>query len=200
LSGSQFCRTIGLAIGLLAVGSLSAAEQAHEQPPNIFAGTIGNSIVTLIIFALVVVILGKYAWPLVLHGLNERERRIRDALEDARREREEAERVLEQYTRQLEQARAEAAAIVDRGRRNASEASRRIQDEARQEAAAMIERARREIQAAAEAAKKEVYDVAAELAVDVAARVIRKELSPQDHKQLVEESLARMRAAETRLN
>jgi F-type H+-transporting ATPase subunit b len=199
-----FRRTLGratvVAALLLCAGSAVVAQDAHGEQPDIFAGTIGNAIVTLVIFALVVFILGKYAWPLILHGLNEREKRIRESLEDARREREEAERVLEKYTQQIEQARTEASAIVDVGRRNAQEAGRRVQEEARQEAAEMVERARREIRLAADAAKKEVYDLAAELAVDVAGRIIRKKLSPGDHKELVQESLERMKAQEPEMN
>lgn len=186
---------------LLLAGEASlAAEETHGVEPDIFAGSIGNFIITLIVFAIVIVVLGKFAWPHVLSLLNEREKRIRDSLEDAKREREEAERVLEKYTRQIEQARDEAAVIVDRGRRNAGEVGRRIQDEARQEATGMIERAKREIQLATDTAKKEVYDAAAELAVDVAGRIIRKELSAQEHKDLVDESLGRMRAEDTKLN
>jgi F-type H+-transporting ATPase subunit b len=199
-----FTRKLGRAAAVAALtvcaGSAVVAQDAHGQQPDIFAGTIGNSIVTLVIFALVVFILGKYAWPLILHGLNEREKRIRESLEDARREREEAERVLEKYTRQIEQARTEASQIVDAGRRNAQEVGRRVQEEARQEAAQMVERAKREIQLAADAAKKEVYDLTAELAVDVAGRIIRKKLSPQEHTELVEESLARMRAEDAKMN
>lgn len=168
--------------------------------PDIFAGGIGNAIVTLLVFAAVVFILGKYAWPPLMRVLAEREKTIRESLEDAKREREEAERVLEKYTRQIEQARSEASGIVDAGRRNAEEVGRRVQAQTRQEAAQMVERAKREIRLATGAAKKEVYDLAAELAVAVAGRIIRKKLSPQDHKELVQESLERMQSQEAKMN
>jgi F-type H+-transporting ATPase subunit b len=167
---------------------------AEEGGPDIFAGGIGNALVTLIVFGAVVYILGKYAWPPLMRVLAEREQSIRESLQNAKREREEAGRVLEKYTQQIEQARTEASAIVDAGRRNAADVSQRIQEEARQEGAHLIERARREIRLATDAAKKDIYDLAAELAVDVAGRIIRKELSGHDHRALVEESLARMRA------
>ena len=185
---------------LLAAAPAIAAEDAPGAEPDILEGTIGNFVITLIIFGTVILVLGKFAWPRVLNVLNEREKHIRESLEHARREREEAERVLEKYTRQIEQARVEASGIVDAGRRNAQEVGRRVQEEARQEAVQMVERAKREIQLATDAAKKEGYDLAAELAVDVAGRIIRKELSPQEHKELVEESLARMRAEDAKMN
>ena len=43
---------------LLCMSVVSAAEQPHGEQPSLFAGSLGNSIVTLIIFGLVVFILG----------------------------------------------------------------------------------------------------------------------------------------------
>jgi F-type H+-transporting ATPase subunit b len=171
-----------------------------EGEPTIFEGTIGNFLITLIIFGLVIFVLGKFAWPHLMRVLAEREQTIRESLEDAKREREEAEVLLEKYRQQIEQARVEASKIVDAGRRNGEVVGRRVQEEARREAAQMVERAKREIQLAADAAKKDVYDLSAELAVDVARRIIRKELSPEDHKDLVAESLERMRERDAKLN
>lgn len=189
-----------LAGGLTLLSAAAPALAAEGEKSDIFAGGIGNAIITLLVFGTVVFLLGKYAWPPLMRVLAEREQTIRESLEDARREREEAERVLEKYTRQIEQARVEASRIVDQGRRNAEEVARRVQDQAREEAAQMAARAKREIELATDAAKKEVYDLTAELAVDVAARIIRKKLNPQDHAELVEESLARMRAEDAKMN
>lgn len=180
-------------------GVAEQGEEVHGEP-NILAGDFGNIFFTLLIFLIVVFLLGKYAWKPVLNVLQERENTIRESLEHARREREEANRVLEKYTRQIEQARTEARGILDIGRRNAEEVRRRIQVEAREGAGQLVERAKREIRLATDAAKKEVYDLAAELAVDVAGRIIRKKLSAQDHKDLVAESLERMRAEDAKMN
>lgn len=171
-----------------------------EGEPTIFEGTIGNFLITLIIFGLVIFTLGKFAWPHLTRVLAEREQTIRESLEDAKREREQAEELLRKYQQQLELARAEATELVDAGRRNAEEVGRRVQEEARQEAAQMVERAKREIKLAADAAKADVYELTAELAVDVARRIIRKELSAADHKDLVTESLERMRQRDAKLN
>ena len=185
---------ICLAVAVPALGS------GEGESPDIFAGGIGNAIVTLIVFAAVVFILGKYGWPPLLRVLSDREKAIRDSLEQAKADREEAERVLEKYTRQIEQARNDASRIIEQGRRNAEDAARRVHDQARADAADMVTRAKREIQLATDTAKKEVYDVAAELAVDVAGRIIHKELSPADHRELVAESLARMKAEDRKLS
>ncbi len=192
-------RVLPTAMLLLVVGVAVASEQGDAEP-SIFAGSLGNSLVTLIIFGLVLFILGKFAWGPLLRVLAEREETIRESLEDAKRERNEAQQLLEKYTARIEEARAEASEIVEVGRRNGEETARRIQSEARQDAAATVERGLREIKLATDGAKKEIYDLAAELAVDVAGRIINKELSPADHKELVAESLERMRERDAKLN
>ena len=171
------------------------ASEAQEQEPSIFAGNLGNVVVTLIIFGLVIAVLGKLAWRPLLTVLNERERSIRESLETARRERQAAEEVMARYSAQLEKAREEASAIVDEGRRDGEAVRRRIHEEARGQANEIIERARREIRLATDAALKELYDHTADLAVKLAGGIIRKELSVEDHRRLVAESLDRMRAA-----
>lgn len=199
----MFKRTLmsgGGAAAMLLFAAVPALAAEHGETPSLFAGSLGNVVWTLVIFGLVIFFLGKFAWGPILNVLHERERKIRESLEAAKAEREEAERVLEKYTQQIEQARSEASKIVDAGRRNAEEVARRVQEEARAEGAQMVERAKREIKLATDAAKKEVYDIAAELAVDVAGRIIKKKLSPQDHKDLVAESLERMKATEAKLN
>jgi F-type H+-transporting ATPase subunit b len=199
-------------LALLALYAISAAPLAAEEPqpaasgphaldahagekPSVFAGGIGNAIITLIIFGVVVYVLGKKAWPPLLKTLNEREDAIRTSLENARREREEAEKLLAKYKQQIDEARAEATAIVEEGRRDATEVRRRMQEEARKDADEMLARAKREIRLATDTAIKDLHDQTAELAVQVAGGIIRKELRADDHKGLVTESLERMKAS-----
>lgn len=189
-------KLLGKCATLLAVvGPVSAALASAEGDADIFAGGLTNIIVTLVVFGIVVYILGKYAWPPLLKTLDDRERSIRTALEDAKREREEAARLMAEYQTQLNQAREQATAIVEEGRRDAEVVRRRIQDEAQTEAGHMIERAKREIGLATDAAVKQLYDQTADLAANIASQIVSRELKPDDHRGLVKESLDRMKAS-----
>lgn len=185
----------GAAVGLGAAVALGA-EEAHTEAPliDIHSGAIiGNALVTLVIFALVIVILGRFAWRPLLNVLKEREDTIRRSLETAQQEREQAERLLADYQRQLDEARQEATKIVDEGRRDAEALQRRLHDEAVAQAQQLTERARREIRLATDTAVKELYDRTAEVAVQVAGQILNKEISVEQHRQLVADSLAQMR-------
>lgn len=154
-----------------------------------FSGDVGNALWTLVVFALVVWVLGRYAWGPILKGLQEREQFIRGALEEARRDREEAQARLRAYEERLAQARAEATALVEEGRRDAEAVRRRIEEEARAEKQREIERAKREIAIARDTAVKELYTLAARLATGAASRILERELDAADHERLVEETI-----------
>lgn len=164
-----------------------AAEGAGGSNP--FAGDVGNAIWTVVIFLLVVVVLGKFAWKPILGALQTREQFIVDALSQAKKDREDAQRQLQEYTLKLNEARAEATAIVDEGRRDAEVVRHQIEDHAKEEAAAMLERAKREIGIARDTAVKEIYTLSTKLATDMAGRIIRKELDSKEHARILNESL-----------
>lgn len=187
----------GLITFVLMAAPAVAAEGGHaeEGASNPFAGDIGNALWTVIIFVLVLVVLGKYAWGPILSNLQARENFIFESLEKAKRDRDEAEARLRQYEEKLASARAEASAIVDEGRRDADVVKRRIEEDARKEADRVIERARREIQIATDTATKELYTLSARLATDMATRIVGKELGPQDHERLIADSIAAINAS-----
>lgn len=163
-----------------------------EAEVNLFAGDLGNAIWTLVIFVAVLIVLGKLAWKPVLKGLQKREEFIRDSLADAKQERDEAARLMAEYKLQLEKARQDATAIVDEGRRDADEVRKRIVAESKAESDAVVKRAKKEIELARDDAVKQLHDQAIFLATSVAAKIVKKDLTAGDHRQLVDEALSEM--------
>ena len=175
-----------------------AAEAEGREAPNLFAGDLGNSFWTLLIFVTVLVVLGKFAWGPILKALQARESYILEALEKAKHEHEAAAARLKEYEDRLAQARTEATALVEEGRRDAEVLKNRMVEEAKRAAREEVERAKREIHLATDTATKELYALAAHLATDMAGRIIRKELTPQDHERLIAESIAELSTAAPR--
>jgi len=178
------------ALTLLAAAVPAMAQEAHEGvSPNLFAGDLGNVFWTVLIFALVLAVLGKFAWGPILSTLQSRESFIHEALAKAKHDRDAAEARLREYEERLATARAEATAIVEEGRRDAEAVKHKVEAAAKGEADKMIERARHEIQLATETATRELYQLSAKLATDMASRVIGRELSAQDHERLIAEAI-----------
>ena len=180
-------------LAVLAMAALTAlpalAAEGAEAQPSLLAGDIGNVFWTVLIFVLVLVVLGKFAWGPILSTLQTRESFIHEALAKAKADRDAAEARLKQYEERLAGARAEATAIVDEGRRDAEVVKRKIEADAKAEADKTIERAKHEIQIATDTATKNLYELSARLATEIAAKVIGRELSPQDHERLIAEAI-----------
>ena len=177
---------------LLTVPAFAAAPEGEGGGGNIFAGDIGNVLWTLVIFFLVLGVLRKYAWDPLLDSLKAREDFIRESLETAKKDRDEAEVRLRQYDEKLTEARAEATAIVEEGRRDAEVLRQRIEEEARAEAEKMVQRAKREIGIAKETAVKELYTLSGTLATTIASRIVARELTAEDHERLIDDSIAEL--------
>ena len=169
--------------------SVLAAGEEHGEPPSLFSGDLGNAFWTLLIFALLLVVLGRFAWKPILTALQKREEFIHDSLAQAKKDREEAEARLADYTTKLDKARREATAIVEEGRRDAEVVRRKIHDDANREGTDIIERAKKEIALARDSAVRELYKVSGSLATELAGKIIRKQLSADDHQQLIKESI-----------
>lgn len=175
------------------------AEAAHGGGEGgLFAGDVGNAIWTVLIFLLVLVVLGKFAWPPILQGLQARENFIRDALAEAKQQRDDAEVRMREYEAKLSAAREEVDGIMDEARRDADVLRQREEARAKEEADKIIARARREIEIASETALQVLYSRAARFATTAATAVLRREIRAEDHEHLVAESIAALDRLEGR--
>jgi len=181
-----------VALALLAAAAPAMATASEEGEANIFAGDLGNVLWTLLIFGMVLVILGRYAWRPLLDVLQKREEFILSSLEEAKKDRTEAAARLREYEVRLKEARAEATAIVEEGRRDAEVLRGRIEQEAREEAEKIRARTLRDIGIARETALKELYEVGGKLATRIAAQIVERELRAEDHQKLIDNAISEM--------
>jgi len=132
---------------------------------------------TVLVFVILLVILRKYAWKPILKGLEEREHTIADSLSQAEDARAEMASMKAENERILQEAREERGKIL----REAKEVSNIMKSEAKEiaktEGAKMLDEARREIENQKNAAMGEVKSFAADLSVQIAEKILRKELS-----------------------
>ena len=82
----------------------------------------------------------------------------------------------------------------EEGRRDAEVLHRKIEAGARREAEEMLARAKREIGVATDTAVKHLYTLSADLATNVASRIIRKEIDAKEHERLIAESIEELQA------
>ena len=76
----------------------------------------GLIIWTLITFALLVIVLGKFAWTPILQALQSREQEIADSLKKAEEAKKDAERMMLENKAAMEKASSETARLIAEGR------------------------------------------------------------------------------------
>jgi F-type H+-transporting ATPase subunit b len=152
-------------------------------------------IYTLVVFGLLLFVLGRFAWPAIREGLEKREANIKSALEQAKQEAIAARNELDQAKQALAKAAIEARGIVEEARRDAETLKATEREAGVKEAAAERERARREIETAKDAALKDIYEQAVKLAVLMSEKALARTISAEDHRRLLDESLAELRSA-----
>ena len=147
-------------------------------------------LVSLVSFAVLFVIMWKFALPPITNMLDERAARIKDSLEKAEQTRVEAERLLDEYKVQLDEARKEANRVIEQGRKVAETMKDDIVAKANEERESMLARARQEIEGEKRTAMADLQAQIADLSVAVAGRIIGSSLSADDHKALIEKYVA----------
>ncbi len=151
---------------------------------------LGEFIPTLIAFIVLLVILGKFGWPIVIGTLEEREGKIKGDLDQAEAARIEGERVLQEYKQQLAEARQEAATIVAEAKQQGAAVVADASAKAQAEADAIVAKAREQIESEKRAAVAELKGSVASLTIAVASKVIGEELSDAEHRAMIERSVA----------
>lgn len=144
---------------------------------------------TLITFFLLLIILGKWGWPAILGALEAREQGIQDDLDEARRQREEAEKLLLEHKKLMTEADDKIRALVDEAKRDADVLRADIESKARAEAEAHRERTLRDIELAKDAAIGSLREESVSLSILMASKILDREVTVADRKALVQEGL-----------
>jgi F-type H+-transporting ATPase subunit b len=147
------------------------------------------ALTSLLVFTLFFWVLKVKVWPQILKGLDDRQRKIRDEIEAAEAARREADEALGRYQESLAAARSEAADLIAKARADAKAVADDLRSRNAAELQEIKERASKAIDAAKRAAITEIHGEAATLAASIAAKILKREVSPSDQDRLVEESL-----------
>lgn len=145
---------------------------------------------SIVNFAVLFLLLRKFFWKSILGIMANREREIASNLDQAENAREEAVKMKEEYERHLAEAQRRAEEVVGRATRKAEELSAEVKEKAQAEAAAILERALEAIEREREQAMAQLRDQVAEIALEVASKVMERSLTDADHERLAKQFLA----------
>jgi F-type H+-transporting ATPase subunit b len=145
---------------------------------------------TVLIFAILMVLLWRFAWPTILKSVVERERRIQKQLEDAEKANVLAQQLLEEHKKTIAGARSEAQEMIAKAKVVAQKERELLLAKAREEYEALLARARKDIDAEKEKALVALRREAVELSIAAASKVIEANLDTDANRRLVTDYLA----------
>lgn len=153
---------------------------------------------TIVIFLLLFFILKKVAWGPMLEGLQKREQNIRAAADEAKEARKETERVRAEFKAEMDKAYAEIPKMMEAARRDAQNLAEEMRAKAQADIQTERQRLRREIETARDQALQELWSRTSQLATLISSKAIRRSLSEEDHRRLMDEALNELRDRERR--
>jgi F-type H+-transporting ATPase subunit b len=176
------------------VGTAPTNEAHTKDEVDIMEPQSPLAIWTLVLFLTLLLVLGKFAWKPLMKSLEERETHLEHVLLDTEKARNEAEALVAQHRKELNQVADQARAVIEEATASANAILQKARTEAQSEAEASRHRAEREIANAKDQALMEIWSQTADLAVSVAGKVLGKELGESDHRRLVEMAMGELPA------
>jgi F-type H+-transporting ATPase subunit b len=125
--------------------------------------------------------------------LSARSERIKNQLDDAKNRLEEADSMKREYKRQLESATEQGHEIIRGSQTKASQEAKAIIADAHAQADILINEAHEKIAKEQAQAMEQMRVEVAQLATDIAARILKREVTAEDNKAIAEEFFREMR-------
>jgi F-type H+-transporting ATPase subunit b len=183
--------TVVLLLILLAAGyAIASEEPAAAEEQGIFSGTFADSLWTLIAFAVLLIILTKFAWKPLVNQLQARQDYIKQQIDAAETSRKNAEALLDQYKQQ-------GVEIVNKLTAQAQLLEKEMVNKAGNEVAQMKRRAQADIEYARIAASQQMWQEAEDMLLALSGEIVGRAVTHEDNLRLLYEAIDKLKREQT---
>lgn len=171
---------------------LAAEEGGHDEPTglDLILPPFEELLWGIIAFSIVAGLLIWKVFPKIREAIEKRENEVSGNLEEADKQRAEAQKLLDDYKAQLADARSESNRIIEEARQSAEQVRKDLIAKAEEDAKGTVARAQQEIEAERSRTMDELRGQVAELAVDLAEKVVGRSLDRSTQTQLVDDYIS----------
>ena len=149
------------------------------------ASYLGDSLFVLVVFIILVALVGKFAFGPVSKMMLERSNKITNDLDSAAQSREDAAKLAAQRATELKSSKSEAVEIVNTAKQNGEKQREGMVTLAQEEVQTLKQNAKKDIEQSRLDALNSARDDVAQLSIEIASKLIKKELSVTDQKSLI---------------
>lgn len=164
---------------------------AAPQPAGLLTPN-GTFFAELIAFILMILILGKWAYPAIIKAATDRENKIEAGLKAAAESEERLANVRVEVEQKLEEARTQARDILNRAHQEATADTAEVLAKARRDSEALIERARTEIAGERDRASQDLRAEVANMVISAAEGVLGSAIDDKTHQRLIDGALQKV--------
>ena len=148
---------------------------------NINATLLGQTVA----FVIFIAICWKYVWPPIIAIMEEREKRISDGLEAAKKADDSLEEAQLAFDQEMNKAKTEAAEILEKANTRASQIVSDATIKAGTEAEKILTSASKTIENDVNKAKEELRQKMSELIIETSEKILGEEITPEKHQELL---------------
>jgi F-type H+-transporting ATPase subunit b len=148
---------------------------------NINATLLGQTVA----FVIFIAICWKYVWPPIIAIMEEREQRIAEGLEAAKKADDSLEEAQLAFDQEMNKAKAEAAEILEKANARASQIVNDATSKAETEAEKILTSASKTIENDVNKAKEELRHKMSELIIETSEKILGEEITPDKHQELL---------------
>jgi F-type H+-transporting ATPase subunit b len=170
--------------------TLVLAAEEEEGGSFLVSPGLGLMIWTLVLFLITMWVLKRFAFPRIGDALEKRANAIRENIEASEKQREEADKLLEEYRHRLTEAREQADDIAARARKAAEAAVAEATSEGKAKREELVAAARKDIETETRRSLEQIRKEVADLTVLATEKVTRKSLDDDDHRRLIDDALS----------
>ncbi|KRM22369.1 F0F1 ATP synthase subunit B [Latilactobacillus graminis] len=146
---------------------------------------LGDSLFVLVVFIILVALVGKFAFGPVSKMMQDRSDKITNDLDNAAQSREDAAKLAAQRATELKNSKSEAVEIVNTAKQNGEKQREGMVTLAQEEVQTLKQNAKKDIEQSRLDALNSARDDVAQLSIEIASKLIKKELSVTDQKSLI---------------
>ncbi|WP_041500854.1 F0F1 ATP synthase subunit B [Companilactobacillus heilongjiangensis] len=159
---------------------------------------LGDMLFILVSFIVLALLVKHFAWGPVTKMMDARSEKITGDLDYADQERSRAEKLAKEREDALKNSRAEAVEIVNKAKESGETQKKSIVSDAHSEAEELRQRAKSDAAKAREDAMSGAQNDIANLSLEIASKVISKELNADDQKSLIDSYIKELTVNETK--
>lgn len=152
----------------------------------------GIAIWSLVVFGLLFLLLKRFVWKPLLEGIDAREQRLKEAVEQAEQARIAGERTQQLRQKVLDDAKQHAGDLVAQARITAETLARKIEQEAQNERQSILRATQQSIESMRQAAQHHIRQQAVEMTLTLTDQLLRQKTGEREKQQTAERMLSEL--------